>query len=159
MFIMAKRKREIFSDWIVGEGFKGCKRWAALIKQVYEIDPLSCPKCGGQMKTCRSVGLAKVDHRLHRGKADSRGGKDSPPLWLMEGGIRSRTAAGSDGRLRQWEGDQNRGARSSIGETLRRALNAPLCLQKVGIPVRIHFWKPPRAIHGEGLNGLWNGFP
>ena len=26
------------------------KRWAALIKQVYEIDPLICPKCFGQMK-------------------------------------------------------------------------------------------------------------
>jgi len=24
--------------------------WAALIKCVYEIDPLKCPKCGGQMK-------------------------------------------------------------------------------------------------------------
>jgi hypothetical protein len=26
------------------------KRWAALIKQVYEIDPLSCPRCGAEMK-------------------------------------------------------------------------------------------------------------
>lgn len=26
------------------------KRWAALIKQVYEADPLICPKCGGRMK-------------------------------------------------------------------------------------------------------------
>ncbi len=26
------------------------KRWAALIKQVYEIDPLVCPKCGAEMK-------------------------------------------------------------------------------------------------------------
>jgi hypothetical protein len=26
------------------------KRWAALIKQVYEIDPLLCPKCGAEMK-------------------------------------------------------------------------------------------------------------
>jgi hypothetical protein len=26
------------------------KRWAALIKQVYETDPLVCPKCGGEMK-------------------------------------------------------------------------------------------------------------
>ena len=26
------------------------KRWAALIKQVYEVDPLVCPKCGGEMK-------------------------------------------------------------------------------------------------------------
>lgn len=25
-------------------------RWAALIKRVYEVDPLLCPKCGGEMK-------------------------------------------------------------------------------------------------------------
>jgi hypothetical protein len=24
--------------------------WAMLIKRVYEIDPLACPQCGGQMK-------------------------------------------------------------------------------------------------------------
>ena len=27
-----------------------CKTWAGLIKKVYEIDPLKCPKCGGSMK-------------------------------------------------------------------------------------------------------------
>ena len=27
-----------------------CKSWAGLIKKVYEIDPLKCPKCGGSMK-------------------------------------------------------------------------------------------------------------
>jgi len=26
------------------------RRWAALIKRVYEVDPLRCPKCGGQMR-------------------------------------------------------------------------------------------------------------
>ena len=26
------------------------KRWAALIKQVHEVDPLLCPKCGAAMK-------------------------------------------------------------------------------------------------------------
>ncbi|MBI4024284.1 MAG: hypothetical protein HY360_04840 [Verrucomicrobia bacterium] len=26
------------------------QRWAALIKQVYEIDPLICPQCGGRMR-------------------------------------------------------------------------------------------------------------
>jgi hypothetical protein len=25
--------------------------WAALIKKVYEVDPLRCPECGGKMKT------------------------------------------------------------------------------------------------------------
>jgi len=30
---------------------KTCRsRWAALIKKVYEVDPLKCPKCGGQMR-------------------------------------------------------------------------------------------------------------
>jgi hypothetical protein len=26
------------------------KRWAALIKQLYEADPLLCPKCGATMR-------------------------------------------------------------------------------------------------------------
>jgi len=30
---------------------KTCRsRWASMIKKVYEIDPLVCPKCGGQMR-------------------------------------------------------------------------------------------------------------
>jgi len=31
------------------------KGWAALLKQVYEAQPLSCPKCGSEMKTCPAV--------------------------------------------------------------------------------------------------------
>jgi len=26
------------------------KGWAEMIRKVYEIDPMACPKCGGQMK-------------------------------------------------------------------------------------------------------------
>ena len=26
------------------------RRWAALVKRVYEVDPLVCPKCGGEMR-------------------------------------------------------------------------------------------------------------
>lgn len=30
---------------------KTCRsRWATLIKKIYEVDPLKCPKCGGQMR-------------------------------------------------------------------------------------------------------------
>ena len=29
---------------------RGTQTWAMLIKRVYEIDPLACPECGGQMK-------------------------------------------------------------------------------------------------------------
>ncbi len=42
------------------------KRWAALIKPVYEIDPLSCPQCGAEMKIIsfierhQSEGIEKI---------------------------------------------------------------------------------------------------
>jgi DNA-directed RNA polymerase subunit RPC12/RpoP len=28
---------------------KRCMTWAALIKSVYEVDPLKCPNCGGRI--------------------------------------------------------------------------------------------------------------
>ena len=40
--------------------------WAALIKSVYEVDPLECPNCGGRMKIisfiekCQSVVIEKI---------------------------------------------------------------------------------------------------
>ena len=34
---------------------RSCVKWAALIKQVYEVDPLSCPKCGAEMKIIRFI--------------------------------------------------------------------------------------------------------
>jgi hypothetical protein len=47
------------------------KSWARLIKKVYEVDPLKCPKCSGSMKIkafirdpkeisriCKNLGLA-----------------------------------------------------------------------------------------------------
>ena len=34
----------------VDSGPKGCaKTWAMLIKRVYEVDPLPCPRCGTEM--------------------------------------------------------------------------------------------------------------
>ena len=40
--------------------------WAALIKSVYEVDPLQCPNCGGKMKIisfiekCQPVVIEKI---------------------------------------------------------------------------------------------------
>lgn len=38
------------------------RRWAALIKRVYEVDPLRCPKCGGEMRV-----IAFIDPESIRG--------------------------------------------------------------------------------------------
>lgn len=44
------------AEAVLGPGGKAArKRWAALIKQVYETDPLICPKCGGEMKIIRFI--------------------------------------------------------------------------------------------------------
>ena len=35
---------------------KSCrKRWAALIRKIYEVDPLICPKCGAMMKIVSAI--------------------------------------------------------------------------------------------------------
>jgi len=40
--------------------------WAALIKCVYEVDPLKCPKCGGQMKIVSFIEEPNVIEKILR---------------------------------------------------------------------------------------------
>lgn len=35
---------------------KSCrKKWAALIRKVYEVDPLICPRCGAKLKIVSAI--------------------------------------------------------------------------------------------------------
>ena len=44
---------------------KGCnKSWARLIKKIYEVDPLICPKCGGQMRIIAFIEDYKVIKKI-----------------------------------------------------------------------------------------------
>ena len=38
--------------------------WAALIKMVYEVDPLICPKCGGRMKIISFIQQEEVIRKI-----------------------------------------------------------------------------------------------
>jgi hypothetical protein len=40
--------------------------WAALIKAVYEVDPLKCPKCGGEMKIVGFIEESPVIEKILR---------------------------------------------------------------------------------------------
>ena len=40
--------------------------WAALIKAIYEVDPLTCPKCGGKMKIVSFITEAAVVQKILR---------------------------------------------------------------------------------------------
>jgi hypothetical protein len=40
------------------------KGWAALIRKVYEVDPMTCPKCGGRMKVVAFITEVAVVDRI-----------------------------------------------------------------------------------------------
>jgi hypothetical protein len=58
------------------------KGWTALIKQVYESDPLSCPKCGSQMKIIAFIErrqTAVIEKILRHGGLWEEGAARGPP--------------------------------------------------------------------------------
>ena len=40
---------------------RSSQTWAMLIKRVYEVDPLCCPQCGGQMKVVSFIEPPQAD--------------------------------------------------------------------------------------------------
>jgi hypothetical protein len=59
------------------------RSWAELIRRVHEVDPLICPKCGGEMRVVAFITEAPVikrilDHLARRSRA-SRAPPSSPP--------------------------------------------------------------------------------
>jgi hypothetical protein len=54
------------------------RRWAELIRQVYEVDPLVCPKCGGQMRVIALIQepavIDKILRHLREKGRDARAG-------------------------------------------------------------------------------------
>ncbi len=54
------------------------RRWAELIRLIYEVDPLACPRCGGTMRVIALIQQPKVidrflKHLRQRGR-DARAG-------------------------------------------------------------------------------------
>jgi len=40
------------------------RAWARLIKQVYELDPLVCPRCNGAMRIIAYIGEPEVIEKI-----------------------------------------------------------------------------------------------
>ncbi len=68
-----------YTDDLVDPEYLSAARsaWARLIKKVYEVDPLTCPHCGGEMRFLAVIEEAPVIERIlcHIGVWDP-----SPPL-------------------------------------------------------------------------------
>jgi len=48
------------------EPFVPSKGWAEMIRKAYEVDPLSCPSCGGRMRIVSFIEDPKVIDRIIR---------------------------------------------------------------------------------------------
>jgi Putative transposase len=60
------------------------RRWAALLRQIFEVDPLVCPRCAGAMRIVACVTQAAVidqilAHLCTRATAEAQRGARSPP--------------------------------------------------------------------------------
>ena len=60
------------------------RRWAALLRQVFEVDPLVCPHCAGPMRIVACITQAAVideilTHLRTRAAAGAQPGARSPP--------------------------------------------------------------------------------
>ena len=60
------------------------RRWAALLQQIHEVDPLACPSCHAVMRIVAVIAQASVinqilTHLRTRGSPTAPGGARSPP--------------------------------------------------------------------------------
>jgi hypothetical protein len=79
-----KRKKQgsCQSDYVIEneEYSKSCsKSWARLIKKIYEVDPLLCPKCGGSMRIIAFIEDDKVIRKILDWLGIDEFRRDRPP--------------------------------------------------------------------------------
>ncbi len=56
------------------------KGWAAMIRKAYEVDPMTCPKCGGMMKIVAFItDFSVVDRIIDHLKLTFVAAKPPPP--------------------------------------------------------------------------------
>lgn len=59
--------------------------WAEMIRKVYEVDPLTCPKCGGTMKVLAFLtDFSVVDRIIHHLKLSFVADKPPPPHMVSQ---------------------------------------------------------------------------
>lgn len=77
---------------------EGTRRWAALRRQIFEVDPLVCPRCTGPMRIVACITqVAVIDqiltHLRTRTAAEHRPGARSPPASVARGPRRRAPAS------------------------------------------------------------------
>ena len=61
---LRQKKEKDASETALKEKKKACMKWAQLIKLVYEVYPLICPKCGGTMKIVSFIEQKEIVRRI-----------------------------------------------------------------------------------------------
>jgi hypothetical protein len=90
-------------------GREARKRWAALIQQVYQVNPWLCPRCSGTMKIISFI--ERHQSEVIRRRSSSYGGtsrEDSAALWALGTTIGPGAAGGSSRALRVTDSSKSR---------------------------------------------------
>ena len=67
------------------EPFLPSKGWAEMIRKVYEVHPLCCPSCGGQMRVISFIEEPKViDKIIHHLKLTFEAERPPPPQVIQQ---------------------------------------------------------------------------
>jgi len=76
-----KKQGTAESDFVIEEdNNKGAnKSWSRLIKKIYEVDPLICPICGGQMRIIAFIEYYKVVKKILDWLCINEFKRDRPP--------------------------------------------------------------------------------
>ena len=82
------RKREVAPSGpliIEDEQYVPSRGWAEIIKKVYEVDPLLCPSCGGEMRIISFIEDHKIiDKIIHHLKVTFHAERPPPPQVLQQ---------------------------------------------------------------------------
>lgn len=70
---------------IEDEQYVSSRGWAEMIKKVYEVDPLLCPSCGGEMRIISFIEDHKIiDKIIHYLKVTFHAERPPPPQVLQQ---------------------------------------------------------------------------
>lgn len=73
-------------QWMIEEGPRPVpsKGWAAMIRKVYEVDPMICPRCGGRMRVVAFLTEYAVVDRIIRHLELTFAAEKPPPVHALE---------------------------------------------------------------------------
>ena len=141
---------------------RSSQAWAMLIKRVYEVDPLCCPECGGEMKVVSFIEPPQADViedilRGHQSGADQRFA--SVPVGGLWQSSTPRAPPDADGLVLELDAAYSDSSISSPGDDVALFVAGWLSTNTInGVPVGDINSQAAGDMNSDGLTNLNDAF-